>query len=69
MILNAGRKQQTKVMAEVQCRTCKKSRFVDFEDRFLGAKPKESGHTRIRCPTCPAGKDLADYTGRIKTAD
>ena len=61
--------QKGKVLAEVQCRTCKQVRFVDFADRYVGAKPGEPGHTHVRCPTCPTGQDLADWTGRIKVVD
>lgn len=55
--------------AEVQCQTCKKTKWVDFSDRYAGSKRKMDDVTKrpyVRCGTCPMDQDYTEYTGRTR---
>ena len=54
-------------LAEVQCRTCKKKKFVPWDDRHSGSNPAAPHHLDVRCKPCPAGKDKTFYTGIFGT--
>ena len=52
--------------AEVRCRTCGAKKYVPWELRHTGKEPTTSGYAQVRCKPCPVGRDLTDYTGRMR---
>ena len=67
IIKNTNERKRTPMHeAEVRRRTCGVKKYVPWEFRHAGKDKIASGHSQVRCISCPTGREFTDYTGRMR---